>query len=57
MDIVGHLPSLKGKTAGGQCKNTDALKFADVVAEAKKAESFKGLGECLIIMSGERDVE
>jgi hypothetical protein len=56
VDIVGHPPWLGGKTAGAQCKNTDALTLKDVVAEATKAKSFRGgLGEFLVFTTGERD--
>src|SRR5438132_6616090 len=33
VDVFGHPPWLKGATAGAQCKNTDALSLALVVAE------------------------
>lgn len=56
VDIVGHPPWLKGKTAGAQCKNTDVLTLDEIKAEVTKAETFKGgLGEFLIITSGDRD--
>src|SRR5689334_12162214 len=52
VDIVGLPSSLDGKTAGAQCKNTDALTLDDVIAEAEKAEGFPGgLGEFLIVTS------
>ncbi|MBI3782858.1 MAG: hypothetical protein HY270_05590, partial [Deltaproteobacteria bacterium] len=59
VDIVGHPPWLKGKTeetAGGQCKNTDSLKLATVIAEVDKAKKFKGgLGEFVLVTAADRD--
>jgi hypothetical protein len=56
VDIVGHPPWLKGKMAGGQCKNTDALRLGDVIAEVGTAKGFRGaLGEFLVLTSGDRD--
>lgn len=56
VDIIGHPPWLSGKTAGAQCKNTDALTLKDVVAEVTKATSFRGgLGEFIVFTTAERD--
>lgn len=56
VDVIGHPPWLKGSTAGAQCKNTDALTLATVMAEVDKAKSFKGgLSEFLIATTADRD--
>ncbi len=56
VDIVGHPPWLKGKVAGAQCKNTDALTLEDVIKEAVKARSFPGgLDEFWIVTTADRD--
>jgi len=56
VDIVGHPPWLKGKTAGAQCKNIASVTLPMVVAEVEKAKRFKGgLGEFLFITAADRD--
>jgi hypothetical protein len=56
VDIVGHPPWAKGKTAGAQCKNTDSPTLASVNSEVEKAKGFKGgLSEFLVVTSGDRD--
>lgn len=56
VDIVGHPPWLAGRTAGGQCKNTEVLSLAEVVAEVTKAKTFPGgLAEFYVITTGDRD--
>jgi hypothetical protein len=56
VDIVGHPPWLKGKTAGAQCKNTDSLTLATVIGEVEKAKKFKGeLSEFLLVAAADRD--
>jgi hypothetical protein len=56
VDIVGHPPWAKGRTAGAQCKNTDSLTLAGVNAEVEKAKGFNGeLSEFLLVTSGDRD--
>jgi hypothetical protein len=58
VDVVGHPTWLKGRTAGGQSKNTDALTLADVIAEVAKALSFPGgIAEFYVVASGDRDVQ
>src|SRR5438034_8082908 len=56
VDIAGNPPWCKGKSAGAQCKNTDAITLATVVAEVTKAKAFKGgLCELLIVTAADRD--
>jgi hypothetical protein len=58
VDIIGHPGRLDGKTAGAQCKNSDRIKLSHIVAEVEKAKGFPGgLGELLIVTSGEREGE
>src|ERR1700759_1578474 len=55
VDVVGHPPWLKGNTAGAQCKNTDSLTLAVIIAEVDEAKTFPGgLSEYLILTTGDR---
>jgi hypothetical protein len=57
VDVVGHPGWLKGGTACGQCKNTETLSLADIIAEVEKAKTFPGgLAEFYVVTSGDRDV-
>ena len=55
VDVIGSPPWLSGGVAAAQCKNTDSLSLADVVAEVDKATSFSGLAEFYLVTSGDRD--
>lgn len=56
VDIIGHPPWLNRKAAGAQCKNTEKLTLASIVAEVTAATGFSGgLGEYLVVTSADRD--
>jgi hypothetical protein len=56
VDIVGHPPWLRGRSAGAQCKNSEEVSLGAVIAEARKAESFTGgVAEFLFVTSAHRD--
>lgn len=56
VDVVGRPPWLNGNMAGAQCKNTDSLTLAVIIAEVDDAKTFPGgLSEYLILTTGDRD--
>jgi len=56
VDVVGHPPWLGGRTAGAQCKNTEAINVNMVIAETREAATFAGgLAEFLLVTSADRD--
>ncbi|HEY1811455.1 MAG TPA: hypothetical protein VGG74_03810 [Kofleriaceae bacterium] len=56
VDILGKPSWLNGKTAGAQCKNTNALKLKMFTGDIENAKAFPGgLGEFLVLTSGDRD--
>ncbi len=58
VDIVGHPSQLEGNRAAAQCKNTERLTLAVVLAEIEKARGFEGgLEELLVVTSAERDAQ
>lgn len=57
VDVVGRPAWLAGRTAGGQCKNTELLSLGEIVAEVEKATTFPGgLAEFYVVTTADRDV-
>jgi hypothetical protein len=55
-DVVGQPSWLGGRTAGAQCKNTEAVTLNMVIAETREAATFPGgLAEFLLVTSADRD--
>jgi hypothetical protein len=56
VDVVGQSGRSSGIVVGAQCKNTESLSLAVVIAEVEKAKTYPGgLAELYVVTSAERD--